>query len=82
MLTKIQKWGNSQGIRIPLKILENSHIEIGEEVEITVEEGKIVLIPTHKIHGKYAIKNLVAEMPADYQTTEDDWGDAQGKEEW
>jgi len=41
MLSKVQKWGNSQGIRIPKKILENSHIKIGEEVDITIQEGRI-----------------------------------------
>jgi antitoxin MazE len=82
MLSKIQKWGNSQGVRIPLKILENSHINIGEEIEMVVEEGKIVITPTHKIHGKYAIKDLVAEMPAEYEAEEVNWGEAKGKEEW
>lgn len=82
MLSKIQKWGNSQGIRIPLKILKNSHIDIGEEIEIVVEDGKIILTPTHKIHGKFAIKDLVAEMPADYQVEEVDWQQPKGKEQW
>ena len=82
MLSKIQKWGNSQGIRIPLKILKNSHIGIGEEVEIMVDDGKIILTPTHKIHGKYTIKDLVAEMPADYEVEELNWDEPKGKEEW
>ena len=82
MLSKIQKWGNSQGIRIPLKILKNSHIDIGEEIEIAVEDGKIILTPTHKIHGKFAIKDLVAEMPADYQVEEMVWEQPKGNEEW
>jgi antitoxin MazE len=82
MLSKIQKWGNSQGIRIPLKILKNSDIAVGEEVEISIVDGSIVLKPTHKIHGKYDIKTLVAEMPADYQVEEVQWSKKQGKEEW
>ncbi len=82
MLSKIQKWGNSQGVRIPLKVLKNSDIDIGEEIEIVVEDGKIILTPTHKIHGRFAIKDLVAEMPADYQVEEMDWEQPKGKEEW
>lgn len=82
MLSKIQKWGNSQGIRIPLKVLKNSDIDIGEEIEIVVEDGKIILTPTHKIHGRFAIKDLVAEMPADYQVEEMDWEQTKGKKEW
>ena len=82
MLSKIQKWGNSQGIRIPLKILESSQIDIGEEIEIAVEGGNIILKPTHRIHGKYDINNLVAEMPADYEVEEMNWSEKQGKEKW
>ena len=69
-------------MRIPLKILKNSNIGIGEEIEIAVEDGRITLTPTHKIHGKYDIKNLVAEMPTDYETKELEWSKPIGKEEW
>ena len=43
MLSKIQKWGNSQGVRIPKILLEDSDIETGEEVDISVRDGKIVI---------------------------------------
>ncbi len=82
MLTKIQKWGNSQGIRIPKNILEKSFIKPGEEVSLTVEYGNIIITPTNKVHGKYAIGDLIAEMPADYKVSEEDWGEPEGKEEW
>ncbi len=36
MLCKVQKWGNSQVIRIPKSFLQNSLIKIEEEVEITI----------------------------------------------
>jgi len=38
MLAKVQKWGNSQGVRIPKSILENANISTDEELEI---KGKI-----------------------------------------
>ncbi|MCB1603225.1 MAG: AbrB/MazE/SpoVT family DNA-binding domain-containing protein [Gammaproteobacteria bacterium] len=82
MLTKIQKWGNSQGIRIPKIILESSLIELGEEVDISIENGRIVLTPTKRIHGRFAIADLVAEMPKEYNISEEDWGESEGKEEW
>lgn len=82
MLSKIQKWGNSQGVRISLKLLENSQIKLGEEIEIIAEDGKIIIQPTYKIHGKYAIDTLVAKMPADYKLAEVDWGNSKDKEEW
>ncbi len=82
MITKIQKWGNSQGIRIPKNLLSNSKIQIGEEVDIVVQVGKIIIKSTNKIHGRYSIYDLVKKMPDQYNTTEEDWGEPVGKEVW
>jgi len=78
----VQKWGNSQGIRIPKNLLKNSQIQIGEEVEISVKDGKIIVEPTHKIQGKYHINDLVSQMPDDYKVEEENWGMVSGKEDW
>ena len=82
MLSKVQKWGNSQGIRIPKNLLENSNIKIGEEVDITVQEGKIIVEPTNKIRGKYHIRDLANKMPKNYQPKEENWGAPMGRETW
>ena len=44
MRTKIVKIGNSQGVRIPKSILEQSGIE--DDVEIKTQNGNIILFPT------------------------------------
>ena len=44
MRTRIVKIGNSQGVRIPKVILEQSGIE--DEVEIKTQNGNIILFPT------------------------------------
>lgn len=41
--TRIVKIGNSQGIRIPKLLLHQA--ELGEEVELEVKDGQIVLRP-------------------------------------
>ena len=82
MLSKVQKWGNSQGIRIPKKLLEISHINIGEDIDITVHEGKIIVEATNKIHDRYKIKDLVSKMPKDYEVEEENWGAPIGQEVW
>ncbi len=82
MLSKVQQWGNSQGIRIPKSLLHDSQIQVGEEVEISVQEGKIIIEPVKKIHGRYDIKELAAKMPKDYKPQEEDWGEPVGQEEW
>ena len=43
MITKIQNWGNSQGIKIPKSILNLAHFSTDEELIVTALKGKIVL---------------------------------------
>ena len=82
MVTKVQKWGNSQGLRFSKTILEEADIHVGDEVRVSVQDGKIIVEPANRIHGRYNIKELVAQMPDDYQAEEVDWGPPQGREAW
>jgi len=82
MLTRIQKWGNSQGLRFPKAILEEAQLSVGDDVNLSIHEGKIVVEPVRKIRGKYQLQELVAQMPDDYQVEEVDWGAPVGKEVW
>ena len=82
MLTKIQKWGNSQGVRFPKDVLEEAQIQVGDEVRITVQSGMIMVEPIQRIRGKYSIEALVAQMPEGYEVEEMDWGEPVGKEVW
>lgn len=43
MTVKVQKWGNSLGVRIPRKIANSLHLVSGTEVEVTVNENAIVI---------------------------------------
>ena len=82
MTTKVQKWGNSQGIRFSLKLLEEAHIAVGDEVDVTVEGGRIVVAPSERVRGRYRLEDLLARMPEDYESKEEDWGAPRGREEW
>jgi len=82
MPTKIQKWGNSQGLRLNKQLLERAGLKPGDEVEISVEDSSLVIVPAKKIRGKYNLENLVARIPKDYQPEEIDWGKPSGREEW
>jgi len=81
-MPKIQKWGNSQGIRFPKSVMEEAEIAVGDEVEVKVRRGEIVVKPLRRVRGRYRLKDLVARMPADYVPTEEDWGKPVGKEVW
>jgi antitoxin MazE len=82
MHTKIQKWGNSQGIRFPKHILQETHINVGDELNVFVSNGKIIIEPLNNVKNKYNIKELVARIPKDYVSKELEWGKPVGKEEW
>ena len=82
MLAKIQKWGNSQGLRLAKNLLADAQMEVGDEVDISVKDGVMIVTPTKKIRGKYSLKDLVARIPENYQTAEVHWGEPVGKEVW
>lgn len=44
--TRIVKIGNSQGVRIPRLLLDQ--LELGEEIELVVEEGQLVVRPLRR----------------------------------
>ena len=79
MNTKIQKWGNSQGLRIRKDILEEMKLKIGDEVNISIQENKIVIQEIK--NTKYKIENLVKEIPLNYNKKEE-INDKSGIEEW
>ena len=82
MLAKIQKWGNSQGLRLAKNLLADAHIGVGDEVNISVKDGIIIVSPAKRIRGRHNLKDLAARIPENYQTSEVDWGETVGKETW
>ena len=82
MVTTVQKWGNSQGLRFTKAILEEARIGVGDEVKVSVRRGKIVVEPVATVRGRYDLKQLVAAIPKNYRAREFDSGPPQGKEAW
>ncbi len=82
MLTKIQKWGNSQGLRISKQLLESASLAVGDEVVVEVSDGSIVVAPAQQVRGKYHLEKLVRQIPKSYQPTGEEWGSPGGKEVW
>ena len=82
MLSKVQKWGNSQGLRFTKALLDEAQIKVGDEVKISVDKGRIIVEPATKVRGKYDLETLVSRMPKGYQTEELDWGSPVGREAW
>lgn len=82
MITTVQKWGNSQGLRFTKTILEEAQIDVGDEVNVSVRNGTIIVEPVNTVRGRYDLKKLVAAIPKNYRAREFDAGPPQGKEVW
>ena len=82
MLTKVQKWGNSQGLRVTKALLDEAGIHVGDEVDVSARRGRIIVEPVSRIRGRHDLKVLVSKMPEEYQPAELDWGPPAGKEVW
>ena len=80
--TPERKWGNSQGLRLNKDLLERAGLKAGDEVEISVKDSTLVIVPARKIRGKYRLEDLVARIPEDHLPKEVDWGNSSGREEW
>lgn len=82
MITRLQKWGNSQGVRLSKDLLANVGLEVGDEVEIAELDGALLVTPVHRTRGTVDLAQLVREIPADYTPGELDWGPPAGREVW
>ena len=82
MVTKIQKWGNSQGLRLPKHVLEDTRLDVGDEVDVLSRDGIIVIAPVRRVRGKHSLKSLVARIPKGHVGEEIAWGDPVGREAW
>jgi antitoxin MazE len=82
MVTKIQKWGNSQGLRLAKRVLEDARLAVGDDVDVTARDGVIVIAPARRIRGRRSLKELVSRIPKGYKAKETDWGEPVGRETW
>ena len=80
MQTKIKKWGNSLGIRIPKTFAEEAGIEEDSEVDLSVQDGELVIRP--KRRPSYSLKALLKRVTKKNLHSEVDTGDPVGNEAW
>ncbi len=75
---KIQKWGNSLGIRIPMSMIKNLSLENGSTVNIEEDQDKII-IETNRNRDINSLLDKITEANLHSQL---DWGNSEGKEIW
>lgn len=68
----IQKWGNSQGIRIPKSVLEQAGLRDNDANEISADKDRNIITKSHR-HRTFAER--MAGLKGDYSFTEMDSGE-------
>lgn len=82
MTTSIQKWGNSQGVRIPKYLLDAVKLTTNDEIVIRAEGDMLIIEKAAPIAARKTIKELFADYDGEYTPQEIDWGEQTGGEVW
>jgi antitoxin MazE len=78
--TKIQKWGNSLGLRIPRAFAAEAQVEEGATVELSVDNGRLLVRPLRV--RKYSLTALLRKVSRRNLHGEVSMGKAVGRELW
>ena len=76
---KLQKWGNSLGIRIPSNILKSLNLNINDIVNIKEEEEKIIIT---KVEKKISLEEKIKAYEGENISKEFEWDEPRGREIW
>ena len=82
MITKVQKWGNSQGVRLSKELLLDAEIDVGDAVDVAIRDGALVVTPVRRVRGGHDLRQLVSRIPKGYKPEQLDWGPPVGREVW
>lgn len=80
MLTRVQKWGNSLAVRIPKAFAAEIGIDQDSEVELSLRDGRLVLVPVAP--QAVTLDSLLAGVTAANLHAEVATGDVVGNEGW
>ena len=83
MEARLQKWGNSDGIRIPSSFLKSLNLKTNDIVELMQKEDTIIISKPKKKHLTLEERfEMFKQLPLDEKGTIEsyDWGEDLGKE--
>ena len=88
MYATLQRWGNSQGIRLPKALLDGLGLRENDRVELVQNGDSITIRPAATVPHRTLEERLTAFYGKPVteierlETPEYDWGKAQGTEAW
>lgn len=78
MEVKLQKWGNSSGIRIPANLIKELGFKLDETLKIVIVNNKLIISkPKHKTFNERISNYKKINNPEEF-----DFGKQEGKEIW
>ena len=80
MTTKIQRWGNSLALRIPMSFAKDVHLAKGAVVNLSIAHGRLVIDPSPQ--PKYSLSGLLKNVSKNNLHPETNTGKAIGREAW
>jgi antitoxin MazE len=80
MKSRVQKWGNSLALRIPKSFAVEAGLENESPVEISLEDGKVVVTPVSK--PDISLEKLLAGIKPENLHSEVGTGSVSGNETW
>jgi antitoxin MazE len=80
MKTRVQKWGNSLALRIPLSVAVDLGLSEGSTAELRTNAGKLEVIPVTEAAAE--LDRLLELVTEDNLHGEVDTGKPVGREEW
>ena len=79
MRARVSRWGNSLAIRLPREVASRAEVAEGTEIEITLEDRRIVVRP---MPTAPTLEELVDAITDEHRHEETDWGGPVGREAW
>jgi antitoxin MazE len=80
MVTRIQRWGNSLGLRIPRALAEEAGVAAGSEVDVSIRNGDLVVKPARR--RRCRLRDLMRRVNARNLHAEARSGAPVGREIW
>ena len=80
MKARVQKWGNSLGIRIPKVLAQEVALETDSEVDLSTQDGTIVISPV--IQPAVSLRRLLSKITEENIHGEISTGKVEGREAW
>jgi antitoxin MazE len=80
MRTRVNKWGNSLGLRIPKAFADEMNLKEDSSIEMRAEDGTLLITPVSE--REWTLEELLAGITNENRHHEWETGPARGDETW